>query len=333
MDLAAAGPAFLLLDEVQHLPHWSQWLKARFDSILRDRLPLHIVATGSSSLTVGAGARETMAGRFERLSLTHWPAADLIDLLGVPAREAPHRIVTHGGYPGAATLWRDPTRWRAYLRDSIIEPAINRDILQLEAVRKPALLRQLFALATAHPAEILSLEKIAGSLAEKGALDTVSHYLDLLHEAFLVAGLRKYAGDEIRRRRAPAKLVVLDNALLAGMRTEPSPSPESEPVLWGRWLENACLAHAINAGQEVSYWREEPWEIDGVLEGTWGRWLVEVKSGAYGASDLRGLSESAGRLRGFKPIVICDPGRERAAEAAGFSAMPWTEYLRRGLGP
>ena len=52
----------------------------------------------------------------------------------------------------------------------MIDPAIGRDILQLERVRKPALLRQVFALAASgEPAEILSLEKMAGLLAEKGA--------------------------------------------------------------------------------------------------------------------------------------------------------------------
>ena len=330
-DLAAKGPAFLFLDEVQALPNWSSWLKARFDEMVRQHVPLHVVATGSSSLKVGSGSRETMAGRFERHVLTHWDAPALAGLPGISAAEAPGRVVTHGGYPGAAAYWDDPTRWLSYLRDAIIEPAIGRDILQLEAVRKPALLRQLFALAAAHPAEILSLEKIVGSLAEKGAHETIAHYLFLLEEAFLVAGLQKYSTNEIRRRRSPPKLVALNNALLAGVRSDLPPTAQSDPARWGRWLENACLAHAWNAGQKVHYWREEPWEVDGVIEGDWGRWLVEVKSGRYAAHDLRGLSEAAAKFSGFRSVVLCDPGQEAPARAAGFHALGWPEYLRTGL--
>lgn len=330
-DLARNGPALLLLDEVQYLPKWSRWLKARYDEVLRHKLPLHVVATGSSSLKLGAGTKETMAGRFERSTLTHWGAAGLAGLLSVPAEIAPERIVTHGGYPGAVAFWPEPGRWRAYLRDAIIEPAIGRDLLHLEPVRKPALLRQLFALAAAHPAEILSLEKIAGTLAERGALDTIAHYLELLREAFLVAGLQKYAGGELRRRRSPPKLVVLNNALLAGSRAAPPPTPATDPSGWGRWLENACLAFAINAGQEVFYWREEPWEVDAVCQGSWGCWLVEVKTGDFSVVDLRGLAEAARRFPRFKPAVICDPGREPPAIRAGFKAVTWMDYLREGL--
>jgi predicted AAA+ superfamily ATPase len=331
LDRAGREPAILLIDEIQYLPQWSRWLKARFDEVRRQKIPLHVIVTGSSSLKIGAGAKETMAGRFERLTLTHWGAADLVKLLRISGNIAPERIVSHGGYPGAVTYWNDTARWRTYLRDSVIEPAIGRDILQMEVVRKPALLRQLFALATAHPAEILSLEKIAGSLAEKGALETLAHYLELLTDAFLVAGLQRYAGDEIRRRRSPPKLVVLNNALLAGSRASPPPQAQSNPSEWGRWLENACLAHAFNAGQEVFYWREEPWEVDAVIRGSWGQWLVEVKSGDYGLADLRGLAQAAAKFPHFLPIVICDPQRESAAIAAGFKAISWHDYLRDGL--
>jgi predicted AAA+ superfamily ATPase len=331
-EQAAHGVVVLLIDEIQALPRWSQWLKARYDQVRRKQLPLHVVATGSSSLQVGSGARESMVGRFERLILTHWGAQDLIDLVEVPAAVAAEKIVTHGGYPGAVPFWNERERWRSYLRDAIIEPAIGRDLLQLEQVRRPALLKQVFALAAAHPAEILSLEKIAGSLAEKGALETIAHYLELLQQAFLVATLQKYAGDEIRRRRAPPKLVVLNNALLAGSRSAPPPTAASHPVEWGRWLENACLAHFVNSGQELYYWREEPWEVDGVSTGSWGQWLVEVKSGPFGHSDLRGLAQAAQKFPAFKPVVLCDPGREDIAQAAGFTAMSWPAFLLTGLG-
>ncbi len=322
-------PAVLLLDEVQCLPDWSRWLKARFDRVLREKRPVHLVATGSSALNLGAGSRETMAGRFEKTLLTHWSAADLAGLAGLPPGQAAERFVTHGAYPGAVSLWNEPIRWRSYLRDAIIEPAIGRDILSLEKVRKPALLRQVFALAASHPAEILSLDKMAGVLAEKGALETIAHYLELLSEAFLVKPLQKYSGTELRRRKAPPKLVVLNNALLAGSAAPPT--LESDPARWGRWLENACLAHLINCGAEVFYWREEPWEVDAVVVGPGTPRILEIKSGRFTAEDLRGLAHAAGRFPDFKPLVVCDPGQERQAQAAGFEARNWVDFLHADL--
>ncbi|MCX6934688.1 MAG: ATP-binding protein [Verrucomicrobia bacterium] len=331
VEKAAAGSVVLLLDEVHFLPNWSRWLKAKHDDVVQKKIPLHTVATGSSSLDLGTGSRETMAGRFEKLSLHHWAPADLVRLLGVAEADAPSRWVTCGGYPGACPFWENETRLRAYLRDSIVEPAIGRDILQLEQVRKPALLRQIFALAMAHPTEILSLEKIAGSLAEKGALETISHYLDLLREAYLVAPVPKWSGDEIRRRKSPPKLVALNHGLLLGGTSSSAPGPRTDPSRWGRWVENACLAHAWNAGQQVHYWRAEPWEVDGVIQGNWGRWIVEVKTGRYSTADLKGLAVASSKFPAFSPLVICDPGEEGPAETAGFRAIPWPDYLLRGL--
>jgi predicted AAA+ superfamily ATPase len=326
-ERARRAPAALFLDEVQSQAGWSVWLKSCMDEILRDKLPLHVVATGSSALTLSGGSRESMAGRFERFTVTQWNASDLVANLGVPPAEAAHRIVSHGGYPGAVRLWGEPERWRAYLRDAIVEPAIGRDLLPLEVVRKPALLRQVVALACGHPAEIWSLDKISGSLTDRGALETIAHYLDLLREAFLVAPIHKHAGSVLRRRRAPPKLVVLDHALLVGAGDLMPPDPATDPTRWGRWVENACLAHAVKRGLTVAYWRDEPWEADGVFEGDHGRWVVEVKTGPYGASDLRGLAQASLALPKHRPLVLCDPGQEEPARNAGFRVVAWTDFL------
>lgn len=320
------APAVLLLDEIQYLPDWSLWLKAKYDETQRLGLPIRIVASGSSSLQIGAGARESMAGRFEKLTLSHWGAGDLANIAGITPRDAAYRVVTHGGYPGAVVFWNDPARWLAYVRDSIIEPAIGRDILHLEKVRKPALLRQVFAVSAAHPSEILSLEKIAGLLAEKGALETISHYLELLHEAFLVTPLQKFSHSEIRRRRSSPKLVVRNNALLVAGGNK-APNPDQEPDRWGRWVENACLARAINDGLDLHFWREEPWEVDSVVARGADRYLMEVKTGRYSAEDLRGLGHAANKFPKCRPIVLCDPGSEHIAEAAGFEASSWVDFL------
>jgi len=51
-------------------------------------------------------------------------------------------------------------------------------------VRKPALLRQVFAVAAGSPAQIISLQKMQGQLQDSGALETVAHYLALLQDAY-----------------------------------------------------------------------------------------------------------------------------------------------------
>jgi uncharacterized protein len=315
---------------VHHIPNWATWLKGHWDRIRRRKIPIHIVVTGSSALRVASGSRESLAGRFERLTLSHWPAVALSELFDISPTQAARDSVRLGGYPGAVPFQNDFERWRSYMRDAIIAPAIGRDVLALGAIRRPALLRQIFAIATGLPAQIVSLQKIQGQLQDKGALETVANYLALLQDAYLVAPIEKYFPQINRRRASPPKLVVLNNALLSATHPDGVPDPVREPGRFGFWIENACLAFAINQNQAVTYWREEPLEVDGVIDGSWGKWALEIKTGRFDVHALRGLLEFCRRYPEFKPLVICAPGDESIAERVGIDSMSWENFLVTG---
>jgi hypothetical protein len=239
-------------------------------------------------------------------------------------------LVKMGSYPGAFELRADIPRWSAYVRDAILEPAIGRDILALASVRKPALLRQVFGVAASSPAEIVSLQKIQGQLQDAGALETIAHYLQLLEDAYLVAPLGKYSPRPARQRAAPPKLITLNNALLAAVDPRGIPDRSTDPKRFGAWVENACLAHAWNRGQRVSYWREEPLEVDAVVEGSWGSWVIEVTTGPTSAGDLKGIGEFTRRYSSYRPLVLCSEEGRSAVERAGLPAMSWSEFLLSG---
>ncbi|MDD3928050.1 MAG: ATP-binding protein [bacterium] len=331
LQLARSGKAVLLLDEIQYLPNWSRLVKAGIDEVYREKLPLHIVITGSAALEVGAGARETMAGRYERLALCQWTTRDLAEAFSMNEEQAILCYIRYGSFPGGINLLSDIMRWKAYIRDSIIDPAIGRDLLMLETVRKPALLRQVFAVCAGHPAEILSLGKIAGEITDAGTLETVAHYLNVLGEAYLIAAVRKFSATELRRRSSPPKLVPLSNTFLAASLEGEPPLPETDPVRWGRWVENACLAFAVNNGQTVHYWREEPIEVDGIFSGSWGKWAVEIKTGGYTAGDLSGLLEFSRRWPEYRPLVICDDKHADTAQRIGIDCLTWNKFLWDGI--
>jgi uncharacterized protein len=327
---AAAGRALVLLDEAHLLHDWAGRLKGEWDRLRRRRLPIHVVATGSSALRLAAGSRESLAGRFERITLTHWSASSLAAAFRLPRKQAPDLLVRMGSYPGAFEFRHDLARWSAYVRDAILEPAIGRDILALASVRRPALLRQVFGVCATSPASIVSLQKIQGQLQDPGALETIAHYLALLEEAFLVAPLGKHSARPVRQRAAPPKLITLDNGLLAVMDPRGIPDRATDPERFGAWVENACLAHAWNAGQRVSYWREEPLEVDAVIEGSWGAWAIEVKTRAPSAADLKGLAEFVRRYPKYRSLVLCDDAARLMVERTGFESMAWKEFLLAG---
>jgi len=322
--------AVVLLDEAHLLADWASRLKGEWDRFQRRKLPVYIVATGSSALHLGAGSPESLAGRFERITLMHWSASSLAEVFGLSPSDAVHTLVRMGAYPGAMTYRNDLARWSAYVRDAIVEPAMGRDLLALAAVRKPALLRQVFAVCASSPAQIVSLQKVQGQLQDAGALETIAQYLGLLEETFLIAPLTKQSTRPARRRSAPPKLITLSNAFLAIVDPRGIPDQHAEPARFGAWVENACLAHAWNAGQRVSYWREEPMEVDGVIEGSWGRWAIEVKTGAISSADLRGLAEFVRRHPDYQPLVLCERTEMTTVKRLGLEEMSWPDYLLAG---
>ena len=327
---AERGRAVLMLDEIQRWPDWSVRLKGRWDRVRREKRPLHVVVSGSSALQLGHGSHESLAGRFERLTLGHWSAQDLCDKFGLSGAAAVDHVIRHGSYPGAVPYRKDERRWAAYVRDAIIDPALTRDILDLVEVRKPALLRQVFAYAASSPSEIVSLQKVQGALHDRGAIETMASYLSLLRDAALVAPVERFSA-KARQRSAPVKLVVLNNALASAVHPGGAPDATTDPHRWGRWVENACLAYAISRGQTVRYWREEPFEVDGLFEGDWGSWAVEVKTGAFTELDLRGLGEFTRRHPKYRPLVIGAPGRLDVARRAGMAAVDVKTFLLSGV--
>ncbi len=328
----AHGSAVLFLDEVTSMDHWARRLKGSWDRIRRRKTPLHVVATGSSSLVLGQGAEESLAGRFERLVLTHWSPASLARSFRMSSTRACDTALRWGSYPGSIEYLNDPQRWAAYVREAVIEPALSRDIRDIGPVRKPALLRQVFWVAASSPAQVVALKKLQGQLEDAGSLETIATYLDLLERAYLIAHIDKFSTRAARRRAAPPKLVTLNQALLAVADPLGPPTAAQDSERLGRWIENAVMAHAWNRGQRVRYWREEPFEVDMVMDGSWGSFAVEVKSGRYAQSDLAGLFEFTRRNPRYRPLFVGVPGGLALAERLGLATMTWQDFLLHGPG-
>ncbi len=273
------GGAVLVIDEVQKVPKWSEIVKYLWDEDSRLGWPLQVVLLGSAPLLVQQGLGESLAGRFQSLHLPHWGFAEMREAFGWSVDE----YVYYGAYPGAAPLVERSQEWARYIRDSLIEPVLARDILLLTRVDKPALLRQVFDLGCAYSGQILSYTKMLGQLQDAGNTTTIAHYLHLLQGAGLLAGLQKYSGGAVRRRASSPKLQVLNTALIAAREGTGLRGARQDHESWGRLVESAVGAHLANAAAaghcEIYYWRDRNQEVDFVVRSPKSLVAIEVKSG------------------------------------------------------
>ncbi len=303
--LAGKSPkgAALFLDEVQKIPDWSALVKKLWDEDTRRRRALRVVLLGSSQLLLMSGLTESLAGRFEKIPVPHWSFAEMREAFGFTVDD----FVQWGGYPGAAPLVNDPPRWLAYVRDSLIETAVSRDILYLVRVDKPALLRRLFELGCLYSGQVLTYQKMLGQMQERGNVVTLAHYLELLAGAGLLTGLDRYSGSRVSRRGSSPKLLALNNALITALR----PDDAQEPEVRGRLVETAVGAHLLRGAQtsgfEVSWWREANHEVDFVLRKGRSLVAIEVKSGRRRDS-LPGLDAFARRHPTARRLLVGGTG-------------------------
>ena len=299
--------AVLVVDEVQKVPGWPETVKRLWDEDTRSQCPLKVVLLGSAPLLVQQGLTESLAGRFELLHLPHWSLREMQDAFGWGLEQ----YLFYGAYPGAAPLAVEPDRWRRYIRDSLIETTISRDVLLLSRVDKPALLRRLFELGCAYSSQILSYTKMLGQLQDAGNTTTLAHYLDLLAAAGMLVGLQKYAGGAARRRGSSPKLQVLNTALLAAQSDVALEDARVDGTYWGRLVESAVGAHLANAAAagicDLFYWRNRNREVDFVTRVGGTLTAIEVKSGRS-PDVLPGMAAFADAFQPTRKLLVGGDG-------------------------
>ena len=314
IKVSGAKEFLLVIDEIQKIDNWSEIVKQQWDKDTREKINIKVILLGSSRLLIQKGLTESLAGRFETLYLGHWTYAEMHEAFGWSIEQ----YVYFGGYPGSATLIDDEERWKNYIKDSLIETSISKDILMLTRVDKPALLKRLFELGSLYSGQILSYTKIIGQLHDAGNTTTLANYLNLLSDCGLLGGLDKYAGDIIRKRGSSPKFQVYNNALITSQSNETYEKAIVNPELWGRLVESSVGAHLINNSiserYNLYYWREGNHEVDFVLEKGDKVIGLEVKSGMK--AENAGMSVFAEKFHPEKVLLV------------GTGGIPYEEFLK-----
>jgi predicted AAA+ superfamily ATPase len=296
----------LVIDEIQKITNWSEVVKKEWDADTFNDTNIKVLLLGSSRVLLEKGLSESLAGRFEEIRMTHWSYQEMKECFGFTLDQ----YIFYGGYPGAAPLIQDEDRFSQYIQSAIIEATINKDILMDTPISKPALLRQTFELGAAYSGEILSLNKMLGSLQDAGNTVTLAGYIHLLNESGLLCGLQKYSIDIARRRASIPKLQVYNNALKMVYSPLTFEAALLDRKSWGRIVESCIGAYLVSQAFvhrfEVFYWRERDDEVDFVLRKKGSVIAIEVKSNAE--KKTAGLEKFKQLFQPKKAFIVGDGG-------------------------
>lgn len=293
---ARIDDGLLILDEVQKVPDWSTEVKALYDEDRHRQSNLKVILLGSASWLLQQGLNETLAGRFEVIKANHWSYAECRACFGWDFKT----FLKYGGYPAAAALIGDAERWQAYIRDSVIEPMLSRDIIPLRNIAKPALFRQTLALSMSYPAQEISLQKMLGQMQEHGNTTTIKGYLELLSAGFVVHLLEKFSTRKLTKKSSSPKILPMCPALIHAYA---HPTRIDQDTDWlGRVFEACIGATLVTHFTDVSYWREDHAEVDYVITHEDKILAIEVKSGRK--KSAKGLQTFLKHFPEAKPLIL-----------------------------
>lgn len=315
MDIHSEQEHILVIDEVQKIRGWSEQVKKEWDEDSRNHRNLKVILLGSSRLLLQKGLEESLEGRFETIKMGYWDWQEMHEAFGFSMDE----YVYFGGFPGLAPDIQDEDRWRNLMEDSIISPILTRDILEIEEIRNPALLRQVFELACIESTKELSLTKMQGTM-NCGTVPTIKNYLDILNKSMTVQPLQNYSSSRVKEKQSVPKMQVFNNAFRNRFGTFSFDEARVDPAEWGRQIESAVGAHLANRSMmddyELFYWRNERrQECDYVLRKGQALVAIEVKSG------------SVDKTVGFEKFKEQFADKVTAAFIVGPQALPLEDFF------
>ncbi len=284
------APAYVFLDEIHKLRRWHDEVKHAGDTF-----PIRMLLTGSSSVLVARGGRESLAGRvfttelpvFSFREVLECWRPDLASILPPPIRfEAVfqgelrksnerldalrpqqklalkrqlERYYVRGGYPRLHSGEVDDDLWADYLVQTVFDNVLGADIPDLFPVENPGLLRSLYLAVARLTGQEIAQNKLASEVSQRGIptnQPTVGNYLHYLADALLIREFRRYPLAKKASARVPAKITVTDLGVRnAIFRSAPS-LWESDPQPLGPLVETLVQGVIRGHNLQVFFYRD-----------------------------------------------------------------------------
>ncbi len=203
---ASQGKYLLLLDEIQKLSNWEDQIKRVYDS----HNNIKIIISGSESMFIKKKSKETLSGRIFEFKVETLSFKEFLSFKGVKftpvglyeteLAQLLDEYVLCQGFPELAGI-KDKDVIKKYVKESIIEKVIYKDLPQLFKIKDIAVLESLLRVILEEPGQLIEISELSKEL--QLSRQSLSNYLLYLEESFLVRKLYNYSKN---RRKTERKL-------------------------------------------------------------------------------------------------------------------------------
>lgn len=240
----------VMIDEAQRVDDIGMTIKR-----IVDQFPdVQVLATGSSSLNLRTVLNEPLTGRKYEYNMYPLSTAELYESFGLSeTRQLLASRLVFGSYPDILTHLDEATELLATLADSYL----YKDILELEAIRKPAVLQKILVALALQVGSEVSVNEVANTVGSDPK--TVERYIDLLEKSFVIYtlhGLSRNLRNELKKSR---KVFFYDTGIRNAIIHNYAPVDLRADMgaLWENFFITERIKFNAYTGRKVNYyfWR------------------------------------------------------------------------------
>ena len=309
------GKAYLLVDEIQLIPEWERWVRAR-----SEREDIRVVITGSSSKLLSKELGTLLTGRhisFELFPLSfreflefHNIRIGTMDTVSIIVNKRKIRgllkqYIEYGGFPEVCL--EDNEEKKKTILTHYFDDMLHRDVAERHQIRNIKTLRALAYHYLTNFSSLMSFNQLKNVL--DAPIDVVRNYTTYLSEAYLVFEVPRFSWKTKEQIRYPRKIYTIDTGLRNSVAFR-----FSRDV--GKAVENIIFMQLKRRGKNIYYWHNRH-EVDFVVEDKGKLTLVnsawEVKKRA-----VEGIVEAARDL-GIKEGTIVTESTTKTERLKGIT--------------
>ncbi len=199
-----ADNKIVMIDEAQRVNDIGLTLKR-----IHDNFPhVQLMITGSSSLDLRASINEPMTGRKWEYKLYPLSTGELLQSNGIlSVRQSLENRLIYGSYPDVLNYQGEARETLTNLSGSYL----YKDLLEIEGIRKPALLEKLLVALALQLGSEVSYNELAQTVGSDSK--TVEKYVDLLEKCFIIFRLPAFSRNLRNELKKSRKIYFYDNGI------------------------------------------------------------------------------------------------------------------------
>lgn len=276
----------IIIDEAQRFPNIGLILKQLVDVNVRLNLGKKIFATGSSSLELAKGVKESAVGRLVHRQM--WPLS-ISEIAAAKGwgeiSQNIERLMIYGTYPAVFT---DPDHAESTLRN-YCDGVLYKDLFALAGIRRDEKFMHLVKLLAYNVGSEVNYDNLARDTGLSRT--TVADYLQLLEQCFIIKICPSFSRNLSNELKKGKKVYFCDNGVRNAIIGDFSPMvarpSQDGGALWENFffMERVKLHSIRNDFTDMYFWRttsNNPHELD----------FLEVKNERIRAFECK-LSSSA----------------------------------------